>query len=142
VQNKFDSIHLGDKAQFTKTISETDVNLYCGISGDFNPLHINELYASKTMFKGRVVHGLLVASFISNVLGMQLPGPGTIYISQNLKFFMPVYIGDTITATVEVFEKIPSKFHILVKTSCFNQNGECVIDGTAKVLFNPDVNNG
>jgi 3-hydroxybutyryl-CoA dehydratase len=134
----FNEIKIGDKAYFTKTISEEDIYIYCGISGDFNPLHVNELYASKRLFKGRVAHGLLVASFISNVLGMQLPGNGTVYISQNIKFFMPVYIGDTITTTVEVIDKIDLKHHIVLRTFCINQNHEYVIDGEAKVLFNPD----
>jgi 3-hydroxybutyryl-CoA dehydratase len=95
---KFEDIEIGATASFSKTIGETDLYLYCGISGDFNPLHVDDMYSSKAMFKGRIVHGLLVASFISNVLGTQLPGPGTIYINQSLKFFAPVYVGDTITA--------------------------------------------
>ena len=132
---KFENINIGDKASFTKTLSETDIYLFCGISGDFNPLHVDEMYASKSLFKRRVVHGLLVASFISTVLGMRLPGPGTIYISQNLKFFAPVYIGDTITASVEVLEKINEKQHVVLRTFCTNQEGKCVIDGEAKVLF-------
>ena len=136
---KFEDINIGDKASFTKTLSETDLYLFCGISGDFNPLHVDEMYASKALFKGRVVHGILIASFISNVLGMKLPGPGTIYISQNLKFFSPVYVGDTITASVEVLEKIHEKRHVVLRTFCVNQEGKYVIDGEAKVLFDPDV---
>lgn len=136
--NRFDEIKIGDKASFTKTISETDLYLFCGISGDFNPLHIDKMYASKSLFKGRIVHGMLVVSFISNVLGMKLPGPGTIYISQNLKFIAPVYVGDTITAYVEVLEKIYEKHHIILRTCCLNQRDQLIIDGTAKVLFDPD----
>jgi len=133
----FEQIKIGDKADFTKTITETDLYLFCGISGDFNPLHVNELYASKSLFKGKIVHGMLVAGLISNVLGMKLPGPGTIYISQTLNFMKPVYIGDTITVIVEVVDKIAEKKHILLQTRCFNQNGTCVIDGIAKVLYDP-----
>jgi 3-hydroxybutyryl-CoA dehydratase len=135
---KFETINVGDNASFTKTITETDIYLYCGISGDFNPLHVDELYAHKALFKGRVAHGLLVAGLLSNVLGMKLPGPGTIYISQNLKFFKPAYINDTITAKVEVLDKIPSKHHIILRTYCVNQSSEYIMDGEAKVLFDPD----
>lgn len=134
----FDDIRVGDKAYFSKTISEIDLCLFCGISGDFNPLHVDELYSSTGIFKNRIVHGLLVASFISNVLGMQLPGPGTIYISQQLNFMNPVYIGDTVTATVEVLSILTSKHQIMLRTLCVNQNGICAIDGEAKVLFDPD----
>ncbi len=136
--SKFQEINIGDTASFTKTLTETDLYLFCGISGDFNPLHVDEMYASKALFKKKVLHGLLVASFISNVLGMKLPGPGTIYLYQNLKFFAPVYLGDTITASVEVLEKINAKRHVILRTFCVNQEGKCVIDGEAKVLFDPD----
>jgi len=135
----FESIKLHDKESFTKTISETDLYLFCRISGDFNPLHVDEMYASRKLFKGRLVHGMLVASLISNVLGMKLPGPGTVYISQNLKFLAPVYVGDTITTSVEVIEKIPEKNHIVLRTFCVNQEEKVVLDGEAKVLFNPDI---
>lgn len=136
--SRFDQVRVGDKAEFTKTISETDLYLYCGISGDFNPLHVNALYASKSLFKGRIVHGLLVASLISNVVGMKLPGPGAIYITQDLIFKNPTYVGDTITAMVEVLDVIPLKHHIILRTMCKNQRGESVIDGEAKVLYDPD----
>ena len=136
--SRFDQIKIGDQAEFTKTISETDLYLYCGISGDFNPLHVDELYASRSLFKGRIVHGLLVASLISNVVGMKLPGPGAIYITQDLTFLIPTYVGDTITAGVEVLDINPSKHHLLLRTSCKNQNDESVIEGQAKVLYNPD----
>jgi 3-hydroxybutyryl-CoA dehydratase len=136
---QFEDIVVGERANFTKTINESDLYLFCGISGDFNPLHVDELYAYKSLFKGRVVHGLLVASLLSNVLGMQLPGNGTIYISQTLNFISPVYIGDTITANVQVLEIIESKHHLLLRTWCVNQDDECVLDGEAKVLFQPGL---
>ena len=139
---RFESIEIGETASFTKTITETDIYLYCGISGDFNPLHVDQLYANKAIFKGRVAHGLLVASLISHVLGMKLPGPGTIYITQTIKYYKPAYINDTITAMVEVLDKIPSKHHIILRTYCLNQNNECIIDGEAKVLFDPEVPEG
>lgn len=127
-------IKIGDKASFQKTISETDVYLYAGISGDINPAHINEDYAQKTFFKGRIAHGMLTAGFISVVLGMYLPGPGTIYISQDLKFTAPVRFGDTIKAEAEVIEIIDEKNRVKLNTICSNQNGEIVLKGTAVVM--------
>ncbi|MCK4533885.1 MAG: MaoC family dehydratase [Syntrophobacterales bacterium] len=126
-----DQIKVGDTAELSKTISETDVYLYAGISGDFNPAHINEVYAGKTFFKTRIVHGMLPAGFISAILGTELPGPGTIYIKQELKFLAPVHIGDTITARAEVVEVIAEKNRIRLKTTCSNQEGTIVLDGEA-----------
>ena len=125
---------LGDKASFQKTITETDVYLFAGISGDNNPAHINEVAASKTFFKGRVVHGLLTASLISTVLGTKLPGPGTVYLGQDLKFLAPVRFGDTILATVEVVEILTDKNIVKLKTACMNQHDETVIEGLATVM--------
>ena len=126
-------IKIGDKASFTKTLTETDVYLFAGISGDLNPAHINQVASEQTMFKGRIVHGMLCASLISTVLGMYLPGPGTIYAGQELKFTKPVHMGDTITAEAEVAEIIKEKF-LKMKTTCTNQNGEVVIKGYATVM--------
>ncbi|HOS98621.1 MAG TPA: MaoC family dehydratase, partial [Deltaproteobacteria bacterium] len=91
-------LKIGDFAEFSKTVSETDIYLFAGIVGDFNPAHLNEAYAKNTFFKTRIAHGMLAAGFVSAVIGMQLPGPGSIYISQELKFLAPVRIGDTVTA--------------------------------------------
>lgn len=129
-----EQIKIGDEATFQKTISETDVYLFAGISGDNNPAHLNQVVAEKTIFKGRIVHGMLTASLISAVLGMYLPGPGTIYLSQDLKFLKPVRFGDTILAKVEIIEKDISKNIITVRTVCSNQNDEIVLDGQAKVM--------
>jgi len=126
-----DQIKVGDTAELSKTISETDVYLYAGRSGDFTPAHINEVYAGKTFFKTRIVHGMLPAGFISAILGTKLPGPGTIYIKQALEFLAPVHIGDTITARAEVVEIIAEKNRIRMKTTCFNQEGTIVLDGEA-----------
>lgn len=126
-------VKVGDKAFFEKTISESDVYLFAGLTGDFNPLHVNEEVAKKSIFKTRVVHGLLVAGLISTVLGLKLPGPGTIYLSQELHFVKPVRIGDTIRAEVKVIELLP-KNRVKLKTICINQRGEVVIDGSAVVL--------
>jgi 3-hydroxybutyryl-CoA dehydratase len=128
-----DELSVGDSAQFTKTLSESDVYLYAGVTGDFNPVHINEEYARKTHFKRRIAHGLLSAGFISTVMGNQLPGPGTVYIKQELNFLAPVHIGDTLTARVEVIELAANRNRARLKTTCFNQDGTVVLDGEALV---------
>lgn len=125
---------IGDHASVTKTVSETDVYLFAGITGDLNPAHTNEVAASKTMFKTRIAHGMLGAGFISAVLGMYLPGPGTIYMGQELKFTKPVHIGDTVTATATVEEIIPEKNRVILDTTVVNQDGEVVIKGKATVM--------
>lgn len=126
-------INVGDGASFAKTVSETDIYLYAGITGDFNPAHIDECHASQTVFKTRIAHGMLVAGLISTVLGTRFPGPGTIYIRQELFFLAPVRIGDTITASVEVIETRPGENRIRLKTLCKNQEGIVVLDGEAVV---------
>lgn len=125
---------IGDHASVTKTVSETDVYLFAGITGDLNPAHTNEVAASKTMFKTRIAHGMLGAGFISAVLGMYLPGPGTIYMGQELKFTKPVHIGDTVTATATVEEIILEKNRVILDTTVVNQYGEVVIKGKATVM--------
>ena len=127
-------INIGDKSSYSRTVTETDVVLFGGVSGDLNPAHFNEEYCKETMFKGRIAHGMLSAGYISTVLGMQLPGPGTIYLSQEVKFIAPVRFGDTITATVEVVEKIEDKNRIVLETICVNQQGKVVIKGKAIVM--------
>jgi len=129
-----DKLKIGEKDSIMKTITETDVYLYAGITGDFNPAHINQLEAEKTIFKGRIAHGMLTAGLISAVLGTKLPGQGTIYLGQELKFTKPVKFGDTIKAEVEVVEIIPEKNRVKLKTICTNQNNEVVLEGMATVL--------
>jgi 3-hydroxybutyryl-CoA dehydratase len=131
---KYEDIQIGDTAEFSKTITEYDVYAYAGITGDFNPVHINEEFAKESMFKGRIVHGMLTASFISTVLGTKLPAENTIYLSQNVKFLAPVKFGDTITAKVEVIEKRDDKHIIKLRTTVVNQRGEMVVDGEAVTL--------
>lgn len=125
---------LGDSASTAKTISESDVYLFAGITGDHNPAHVNETAASQTPFGGRIAHGILSAGLISAVLAMKLPGPGTIYLGQELKFTKPVRFGDTVTATCTVSELIPEKNIAKLDTTCTNQRGEVVIKGTATVM--------
>lgn len=129
-----EEMNIGDTASFTKTVSEYDVYSFAGITGDFNPAHINTLYASETSFGKRIAHGILSIGFISNVLGTQLPGPGTIYIRQVCDFRKPVFLGDTITATVEVTKKDEAKNRVWLRTYCTNQNGELVVDGEAVMM--------
>ncbi len=131
--NSYEKTAIGDNAFFTKTISETDIYLYAGITGDFNPAHVNEEFARTTSFGRRIAHGMLLGGLISNVLGNQLPGNGSIYISQTLAFLSPVYIGDTITVKVEVIEKRDEKRRIVCRTSCNNQKGTLVADGEAVI---------
>ena len=126
-------LKIGDTAEFAKTVSESDIYLYAGITGDFNPAHINEDYAKNTFFKTRIAHGMLSAGFISTVIGTKLPGTGSIYVKQDLRFLAPVRIGDTITARVEVIEIIAEKKRVRLKTTCINQEGTQVLDGEAVV---------
>lgn len=125
---------IGDNAAVSKTVTETDVYLFAGISGDLNPAHTDEIAASKTMFKTRIAHGMLGASFISAAIGMQLPGPGTIYVGQDLKFTAPVHIGDTVTARVTVSELNVEKNRAVLETVVTNQDGTVVIKGQATVM--------
>jgi 3-hydroxybutyryl-CoA dehydratase len=127
-----EQLNVGDFAEFAKTVTETDIYLYAGITGDFNPAHINEEYAKNTFFKTRIAHGMLTAGFISAIIANQLPGPGTIYLNQNLSFLAPVHIGDTITGRVEVIE-LMEKNRVRLKTTCSNQEGVAVISGEGLV---------
>lgn len=129
----FDQLEIGDSDQFAKTVTDTDIYLFAGITGDLNPAHVNEAYAQGTFFKTRIAHGILSAGFISAVIGTRLPGPGTVYMQQTLNFLAPVHIGDTVTATVKVIEKMAEKKRIRLKTTCVNQDGVKVVDGEALV---------
>ncbi len=129
----FDQLTIGDSDRFSKTVTDTDIYLFAGVTGDFNPAHIDEAYAQGTFFKTRIAHGMLSAGFISAVIGTRLPGPGTVYMRQTLDFLAPVRIGDTVTATVEVIEKMEDRKRVRLKTTCVNQEGTRVLDGEALV---------
>lgn len=129
----FEDLKVGMTATFAKTVTEADIVGFAGISGDFNPVHINEEFAKNTMFKGRIAHGMLGAAFISTLFGTKLPGPGCIYISQNLRFKAPVKIGDTVVAKVELTELVPEKKRASFKTIC-SVGGNVVIDGDASLM--------
>ncbi|MGI9181652.1 MAG: MaoC family dehydratase [Longimicrobiaceae bacterium] len=131
---RFEELQVGQAAEFAKTVTEADVVLYAGITGDLNPAHINQVEAEKSRFGGRIAHGMLSAGLISAVLGTRLPGPGTIYLEQTLRFTRPVRIGDTVTARVEVIELIEKRRRVRLATSCANQDGEVVLEGEALVM--------
>jgi 3-hydroxybutyryl-CoA dehydratase len=128
-------LNLGDTASLTKTISSQDIVLFAEASGDRNPIHLDDNYAATTQFGKRIAHGLLVAGLISAVLGTRLPGTGCVYLSQTLQFKSPVYIGDTITATVEVVNIRDDKPIVTLHTVCTNQHGKTVIEGEAVLLL-------
>ncbi|MEH7345662.1 MaoC family dehydratase [Bacillus sp. JJ1532] len=127
-------LYIGQQASCSKTITETDFVLFAGISGDFNPIHINSEYAKKTRFKQRIAHGLLTSSLLSQLLGVHLPGKGSVYMEQTIRFKFPVFIGDTITATATVQEFIEEKKIIKLLTECHNQNDELVLTGSAVMM--------
>ena len=131
---RFEEIAVGQTAEFSKTVTEADVVMFAGITGDFNPAHVDEVEAARGRFGGRIAHGMLSASFLSTVLAMKLPGPGTIYMAQSLRFLRPVRIGDTVTARVEAVELFPEKRRVRLATTVSNQDGEAVIDGEATVM--------
>ncbi|MEQ3338113.1 MaoC family dehydratase [Clostridium butyricum] len=125
--------YLNQSQSFSKTITEYDIYTFAGISGDFNPIHVNREKAKDSIFNGQIAHGILVSSFISTVIGMYLPGPGTIYLKQSLNFRKPVYIGDTITASVSIKEIEENKKIAKLYTIVTNQNNLMVLDGEAVV---------
>ena len=129
----FEDIEEGMKDAYAKTITNADIITFAGISGDTNPVHLNHEFASETMFEGQIAHGMLTASFISTVIGTKLPGPGCIYVSQNLRFKAPVKVGDTVTATCTVSQLFPENGMIEMETIC-SVGGKTVLDGQAIIL--------
>lgn len=129
----YEDLDLGQRDSFSKTISETDVVLFAGITGDFNPLHVDRVQAADGRFGERVAHGMLSASVLCAVYGMRLPGPGTIQIEQHLTFLAPVRIGDTVTAHVEVIE-LAANGRVKLRSWCTRQDDVVVLDGEALML--------
>lgn len=132
---KYEDIQIGQKADLIHTITTEDIELFGKLSGDYNPVHFDNEWAKKTIFGERIAHGLLTGAYISTLLANKLPGPGTVYLRQEFKFKLPVKIGDTIKAEVEVKELINDKKHIILNTTCINQNSDVVLDGEAKVML-------
>ncbi|AHF06186.1 MaoC family dehydratase [Desulfitobacterium metallireducens] len=126
-------MNVGDSASLSKTVTESDILSFAGLTMDFNPVHVNAEYAKESIFKERIAHGMLSAGFISAVLGTTLPGPNAIYLGQELKFTAPVKIGDTVTATATIIEKKDEKRILKLKTVVTNQRGEVVVDGNAVI---------
>lgn len=129
-----DEIRVGDRASITRTFSEADVFAFAGVSQDVNPVHVDRHFARDTIFKQRVVHGMFTASMISAVLANELPGVGTIYLGQTLKFTAPVFFGDTIVTEVEVSQVDREKGRVVLNATLKNQRGELVLSGESKVL--------
>ena len=132
------NIRVGDMAEFSKTITDEDVHVFADLTGDHNPIHLDDSYASGTRFGRRIAHGMLSASLISSVLANRLPGRGTVYLSQSLKFVAPVYLDDTVTARVTVTGIREDKPVATLETICVNQRGETLLTGEAVVLFDKD----
>ena len=133
----YDEISVGDTAYFRKTVTEADIHSFSAATGDFNPIHVDEVYATSSALgkkvNGRIAQGMLTASFFSTLVGMYIPGKGSLYVSQTCNFKLPVKIGDTIRAECEVLEKL-EKGRILMRTCCFNQRGELVVEGEAVAI--------
>jgi 3-hydroxybutyryl-CoA dehydratase len=128
-----EDLKVGMEAAMARTVTEADIVLFAGVSGDTNPIHLNQGYAAGTMFKSRIAHGMLSAAYISAVLGTRLPGPGAVYVAQTLRFKAPVRAGDTVTARVEVTEILPEKKRATFKTECLIA-GKPVIEGEATLM--------
>jgi 3-hydroxybutyryl-CoA dehydratase len=131
---RIDELQVGQAAEMAKTVTEADIALFAGVTGDFNPVHVDAVAAAQSRFGERIAHGMLSAGFISAVIAMRLPGPGSIYLSQSLRFTKPVRIGDTVTTRVEVAEVMAPKRRLRLATVCRNQNGETVVEGEAVVM--------
>ncbi|RZI47253.1 bifunctional enoyl-CoA hydratase/phosphate acetyltransferase [Rickettsiales endosymbiont of Peranema trichophorum] len=135
LENKvFDEIEIGDSASLSRTLTKQDIQIFAAMTGDMNPIHLDEDYAKTDIFHKIIAHGMWGGSLFSTLLGTQLPGLGTIYLEQQLSFLKPVALGDTITATIKVLEKDSTRNTVLLECKCVNQNGKEVISGTAKVL--------
>jgi 3-hydroxybutyryl-CoA dehydratase len=131
---RYADLHVGQTAAIRKTLTEADIVNYAGITEDFNPLHVDADYATRSRFGGKIAHGMLTAGLVSTVLGMRLPGTGAVYLSQTLRFTAPVRPGDTIEARAEVLELMPEKRRVRLGTICVNQRGETVLEGEALML--------
>ncbi len=129
-----EDLELGMAAELTRAYDEWDIYTFAAVTGDLNPAHVDQAFAEQTLFKGRIAHGMLTASLISAVIGTKLPGPGSIYLTQSLKFLRPVRVGDTVTARVAVIEIVRDKNLVTLQTTCANNNEERLLEGTALVM--------
>ncbi|MEH6568187.1 MAG: MaoC/PaaZ C-terminal domain-containing protein [Halioglobus sp.] len=130
----YDEITIGQKASYSKQIQEKDIQLFAAVSGDVNPVHLDAEFAAGTPFKERIAHGMLTGAIISAALALELPGPGTIYLGQTLRFRLPVKIGDTVTVQLEVTDKRDDKKFVTLDCKAVNQAGKTVASGSAEVM--------
>ncbi len=130
---------IGDSVSVSKTITDSEIHAFAALSGDHNPLHLNDEYAAASRFGRRIAHGMLTASLISTCIGNHLPGTGALYLGQTLKFVAPVYVGDTVTAKATVIKIRADKPILTLETICSNQRGETVIEGEAVVMVMPSA---
>jgi 3-hydroxybutyryl-CoA dehydratase len=133
--DRYLALSVGQTAATRHTVSDLDVVLFAAVTGDHNPVHLDVQHAARTPFGERIAHGMLTAGFISATLAMHVPGPGSVYLSQSLRFVRPVRLGDCITTRVEIVELIPAKRRVRLSTSCRNQAGDLVLDGEALILL-------
>ncbi|MDG4554163.1 MAG: MaoC family dehydratase [Candidatus Competibacter sp.] len=130
-----EDLRVGMSASHAKTVTETDVVLFAGLTGDNNPIHCNDVFATQTPFKSRIVHGMFCAGLISCVAGTRLPGPGCVYVEQQLRFKAPVRIGDTVTAVCAIQEIVPERRRVIMRTTCTVQD-KVVVEGSATFVVN------
>jgi 3-hydroxybutyryl-CoA dehydratase len=130
----YDEITIGQTATYSKLVQERDIQLFAAASGDVNPVHLDADFAAGTLFKGRIAHGMLTGALISAALAMELPGPGTIYLSQSLRFRLPVKIGDAITIKLEVTDKQDKRQLVTLDCKAYNQDDKLVASGSAEVM--------
>ena len=130
----YNEINVGDKASYAKTLTEEDILLFANVSGDINPVHLDEDFAKSTHFGGRIAHGIWSASLISAAIATELPGPGSIYLGQNLQFKRPVFINDRLSVELEIKEKIDKRQRVIINCKVSNQNNQVVLTGEADVI--------
>ncbi|TBU91928.1 MaoC family dehydratase [Phytopseudomonas dryadis] len=129
----YEALEVGQTASYSRTVEERDIQLFAAVSGDHNPVHLDAGYAATTMFKERIAHGMFSGALISAAVACTLPGPGTIYVSQQISFRKPVKLGDTLSVRLEILEKLP-KFRVRIATRVFNQHDDLVVDGEAEII--------
>ena len=135
---RFEELHVGLAAERTRDVTDDVIRRYAELTEDFNPIHMDEAVAARSRFGARIAHGMLSAGFISAVIGMDLPGPGALYLGQTIRFTRPVKLGDSVTTRVEVTEIIPAKRRAKLSTTCRNQHGEVVLEGEASIMMLED----
>ena len=129
----YEALEVGQTASYTQQVTDREIQLFAALSGDRNPVHLDDAFAAKTIFRERIAHGMITGALISAAVACELPGPGTVYLGQQMSFVKPVKPGDTLTVRLEILEKLP-KFKVRIATRVFNQADELVVDGEAEIL--------